>query len=89
MYSATHEFKELVKVIPNDRLKSFAKTLLDSAPNGMKDPGKPMTECRDPEMKGDLIDTLLSIEQAVHINHSMLTLIVQNEVTKRYVGGKL
>ena len=89
MYSAIHEFKELCKVIDNDRLKSFTKSLKDSEPDGFKSMGKPLIECKDSEINGDIVDTILSIEGASGITHSMLNMIVQSEVTDRFINNKL
>ena len=84
MYSAQREFKELVKVIDDTRLKSFAKSLLMAQPINFKI-GPPLTECVDENENGNIVDTIRAIEEADTIPFTIIQMIVSEEIVKRFI----
>ena len=82
-YSAIHEFKELLKVINSTRLRSFATSLKQAAPNGFTI-GKPLEECSDGS-NGNIVDTIKSIEEAEDIPFTILEILVKTEISNRFI----
>lgn len=85
MYSAENEFKKLVAVIDDDRLRRFAIALKHSKPVGFTS-GRPLIKCRDINEDGNLVDTLKSIEGAMDIRYMILDMSVKQEIYRRFIN---